>query len=101
MNYQKLELHLAPKPLSASHRRRIKACGGSYSEARGYSRQRFVTVPASDRPGTKPTCCWSRQPSGAGKLKRRPMKLAKKIPKNFGTKKNGDRTNNKPAGLES
>jgi hypothetical protein len=47
--YDKLELHLAPVPLSRAHAKRIKACGGRYSECRSaYSNRRYVTVPTSE-----------------------------------------------------
>lgn len=50
MTYDKVELHLSAAPLSRAHAKRIKACGGTYSECRSaYANKRFVTVPATER----------------------------------------------------
>jgi hypothetical protein len=50
MTYDKVELHLSAAPLSRAHAKRIKACGGTYSECRSpYATTRFVTVPAAER----------------------------------------------------
>lgn len=47
--YDKLELHIAPVPLSRAHAKRIKACGGKYSECLSpYASKRFVTVPTTE-----------------------------------------------------
>ena len=47
--YDKLELHLTAVPLSRAHVKRIKACGGRYSECRSpYANRRYVTVPTSE-----------------------------------------------------
>ena len=47
--YDRLELHLAPLPLSRTHAKRIKACGGRYSQCRSpYANRRYVTVPTTE-----------------------------------------------------
>jgi hypothetical protein len=50
MEYKNVELHLSPSTeFTRKYGKKVKAVGGNYSQVRGNSFQRFVTVPASEK----------------------------------------------------